>query len=76
MELFNQHSQQEVEIKGYVKFFDKKIALTWTVEAEREKYIKEPRKVVVQNGKLVADRRVFDTKVYKEEISFEKPTFS
>lgn len=70
----NQKVQSDVKIKGYVKYFDGSVGLTWEDEQVKGKYIEKPRKVIEKNGQLFIDRRVFDMKVYKEEIYFEKPT--
>lgn len=53
-------------IKGYVKFWNKKVPITW--ERESDKYVYEVSKVVLENGYYKKDRRLYDTKVCKKEI--------
>jgi hypothetical protein len=57
-------------IKGYVKIYEQKIPVTWS--RETKKFVFDVRKMEMKEGQWIANARLFDQKVAKEEILYLK----
>ena len=62
-----------IEIKGYAKYFQEYIPVTW--ERETKIFYHHIQRVRIINNEMTVDKRLFDDKIRKDEIFLETPFF-